>query len=510
MRVLLVLAGMAMLSACGGGDGGSSGSGPPSPPPANTRPQFTSATTASFAENATGTVYQATATDADNDPVAYTLAGNDAAQFNLTLAGALSFRAPPNFEAPGDTDRNNAYDVQISASDGQGATTLNLRVTVTNVIDVRLRNIGNYTNLSDMARVPGEPNLILVARRDGQIFLRDVTQAGPGVPYLTVVNTSFGVIASQESGLLDVVAAPDYETTGVIYVSLTEANGDFVVRRYGRLAGIGNPASADVIFRLPRQSASDADFGNIGGWLEFSQPSTNRYVVANMLYIGVGLQVRTNSEHQANTGGYGTFPGRVLRIDVRGDSFPTDPDRDYLRALYNVYVNNDDATPETYSRGYYSPRRGFIQFDGPLLVPDLHTKKNGQPYPQKLYSLFPDIFLGYITSPIARLTYGSEAGASPEGFVGGPAYDGVITDLQGLYLFGDLGGPIRAVPSTALSSSLNVSPGFPGEGLLRQISDPASGFRGVGFFGYDWSDRLYVGEYVRGDPVAGLFVVETS
>jgi hypothetical protein len=86
-----------LLGACGGG-GGMGGGGTPPPPPANRPPAFTSAATANVAENSSGTIYIATATDLDGNPLTFSLSGGaDRAQFSITGAGALSFAQSPEF-----------------------------------------------------------------------------------------------------------------------------------------------------------------------------------------------------------------------------------------------------------------------------------------------------------------------------------------------------------------------------------------------------------------------------
>src|SRR5206468_2059936 len=68
----------------------------------NEAPTVTSVGTATFAENATGTVYATTATDPDaSTTLTYTLAGADAALFSINSStGAVSFKASPDFETP--------------------------------------------------------------------------------------------------------------------------------------------------------------------------------------------------------------------------------------------------------------------------------------------------------------------------------------------------------------------------------------------------------------------------
>ena len=99
----------------------------------NEAPVITSATTASFAENGTGTVYTVTATDVDaSTTLTYSLSGDDAALFNIT-DGAVTFKNAPNFESPTDSGLNNVYDINVIASDGALNTTQAVAITVTNV-----------------------------------------------------------------------------------------------------------------------------------------------------------------------------------------------------------------------------------------------------------------------------------------------------------------------------------------------------------------------------------------
>ena len=102
----------------------------------NEAPTLTSGSTASFAENGTGTVYTAAATDPDAaTTLTYALAGADAALFNINSStGAVTFKAAPNFEAPADAGGNNVYDVTVTASDGANTTAAQaVSITVTNV-----------------------------------------------------------------------------------------------------------------------------------------------------------------------------------------------------------------------------------------------------------------------------------------------------------------------------------------------------------------------------------------
>ncbi len=100
----------------------------------NEAPSITSGTTANFAENATGTVYQATGTDPEGtSPLIWSLTGADASKFSISASGAVTFNTSPNFEAPTDAGADNVYNIVVNASDGTNTTTKAVAVTVTNV-----------------------------------------------------------------------------------------------------------------------------------------------------------------------------------------------------------------------------------------------------------------------------------------------------------------------------------------------------------------------------------------
>ncbi len=91
----------------------------------------------SMAENLMGVTTMA-ATDADGDPLTYSIVGGvDAARFMIDAnSGVLSFVGAPDFENPTDLGGDNVYDVQIQVSDGQGGTDIQaLSITVTDVLE---------------------------------------------------------------------------------------------------------------------------------------------------------------------------------------------------------------------------------------------------------------------------------------------------------------------------------------------------------------------------------------
>lgn len=70
--------------------------------------------------------------------ITYSISGGaDAAKFNINAStGALTFKAAPDFEQPGDANKDNVYEVQVKATDAGGAfSTQDVRVTVKDVAD---------------------------------------------------------------------------------------------------------------------------------------------------------------------------------------------------------------------------------------------------------------------------------------------------------------------------------------------------------------------------------------
>ncbi|RFB93271.1 hypothetical protein B5K08_13385 [Rhizobium leguminosarum bv. trifolii] len=145
----------------------------------DTAPVFASASTATFAENATGIAYLAQAADADGlGAVTYALTGVDAALFDIDAStGAVSFKASPDFETPADGDGDNRYEIAVTASDGVHSTRHAVAISVTNAVDV----VGKVINGTD------DPETLVGTSGDDEIYSfggNDVIRGGDGVDYL--------------------------------------------------------------------------------------------------------------------------------------------------------------------------------------------------------------------------------------------------------------------------------------------------------------------------------------
>lgn len=331
-----------LVTACGGGGGD-----PPPLSPVNQAPVISSSSTASVAENTANDFYQVVATDPNNSPVTLSISGTDAARFTLSGSGQIRFTTAPDFEAPADANQDNVYQLVVNASDGQLTTQLNLSITVTNAPDVTvIAQVGGaYTGARAIAPVPGT-KLIFVGQEDGRISIVDPATRDQGALYLTVAGAS---------RFLSIAPALDYVTSGSIYVTLLNSAGDLELRRYGRLnPAVGDPASADLLFKLPRpleDRGTEGDVPTTGGWIGFGPDGH--------LYLTTASNTPARAAAQAN------LVGKVLRIDVSRDDFPADGERDYAIPAGNPF--SDAATGrEVYASGFRDPRSA--SFNGNVLI----------------------------------------------------------------------------------------------------------------------------------------------
>ncbi|CAG0906288.1 unnamed protein product, partial [Cyprideis torosa] len=108
----------------------------------------------SVAENGTA-VTTVVATDAETPgSITYAITGGiDSALFSITAGGVLTFLSAPDYETPLDSGFNNIYDVQVTATDGDGKTdSQSISVSVT---DVAEGDVGSTTGTAGTIAVGG-------------------------------------------------------------------------------------------------------------------------------------------------------------------------------------------------------------------------------------------------------------------------------------------------------------------------------------------------------------------
>ena len=97
-------------------------------------PVVSGSQTFSFRENTASTLYTYRATDADrNTEFSWSVRGTDGRDFEINSDGQLTFRNPPDYEQPADSNSDNIYEITVVASDGFNEGVLNVTITVTAV-----------------------------------------------------------------------------------------------------------------------------------------------------------------------------------------------------------------------------------------------------------------------------------------------------------------------------------------------------------------------------------------
>ena len=453
----VVTAGFAfVLAACTGGGGS------PNPPPTNSAPVFSSSATANAAENAAGVIYTAVAADPDGNAVTFTLAGGaDQARFAITATGALSFTVAPDFENPSDSNRDNIYEVTIRASDGAATSSLNLRVTVTDVTDnFRLRRVASGLNqpLFLLGRGDGS-NRVFIVEKAGQVeILNLATGLLNTTPFLDIRTE---IDPSGEQGLLGMALAPDFATSRTFYVHLNNLNGDSEIRRYRTQTAnpdLADLSTGDVIFTATQPNASN----HKGGWIGFGPD--------NLLYIALGDGGGGNDPF-GNGQNVNSLLAKILRIDPSSDGFPTDPLRDYAIPAANPFAVSGGA-PETLAYGLRNPfRASFDDATGNLFIGDV-----GQNAIEEVSLIRPgDAGLNFgwpilegtrvnqtgstagMTPPIAE--YGHGTGPTQgNSITGGYVYRGPVEALQGQYVFADfVSDNVWSIPAASVAQGTTIA-----------------------------------------------------
>jgi glucose/arabinose dehydrogenase len=484
---------LALLVSCGG-DGDSSAP----PAPLDRPPVFTAPTAQNVPENSSGVVYTATATPGSNGALTFSIAGGaDAARFTITPAGALSFVAPPDFENPVDTDRNNIYLVRIAFADSRFTLTADVAITVTDRSDgaFRVRRVGSgFTAPLGLIPLPDNSGRVLVAEQAGRIrILNPATGAIDPVPFLDIAST---ISSGGERGLLGLALAPDFSGSRMLYVNVTNPAGNTEIRRYQVPANNSVPTNqtGDVILTFTQPFAN-----HNGGWIEFGPDG--------FLYIGSG-DGGSAGDPQDNAQNRNNLLGKILRIDVRRDDFISDANRDYAIPSSNPFASGGGA-PEIYAFGLRNPfRNSFDSVTGNLYIGDV-----GQNLIEEIDLIRPGeaglnfgwarlegtrTFNGQApagaTPPVAEYSHGS---GPTQGFsvTGGYVYRGPVESLQGQYIFADFVRPvIFSIPATNLVQGQTVaSSAF----TLRASSfAPVAGtINNVSSFGVDQARNLYIVDF---------------
>lgn len=486
-RFCLIAIGLMALAGCGSSDGDT--------PPPNANPAFTSPATVSVPENTSAAFYTATATDADGDPVTFSIsAGADRALFSIA-AGALRFMTAPDFDNPADANRDNVYEVTIRATDGRGgATTLDLRVTVTDIVEnfaIRRVAVGLNQPLFLTERGDGS-NRVFIVEKGGQIEVLNLTTGLlQSTPFLDL---SGQISTDGERGLLGLALAPDFATTGVFYVNVTNLAGNTEIRRYR--VSTTDPNQADLLSQNVILSVVQPASNHNGGWMDFGPDG--------FLYVALGDGGGANDPF-GNGQNTNTLLGSILRIDPSGDDFPSDNLRDYRIPAGNPFTGGG-GRPEIFAYGLRNPFRcSFDRATGNLYIGDVG--QNNREEVSLIRAGEAGLNFGWpilegtrvnqlgstagFTPPIAEYSHGTGP-LQGQSVTGGYIYRGPVEALQGSYVFADfISNNVWSFPaSSAMQGATLQSTAFT---IQTTAFRPDSGaLDGVSSFGEDAAGNLFI------------------
>ncbi len=194
---------------------------------------------------------------------------------------------------------------------------------------------------------------MLVTAKEGAMHI--VSTDGKAGPALEGVPE---VLSDGQGGLLDVALAPDFETSGMVFFSLSEeredGNGTSVAS--GKLVtddqGGGALEDVQVIFRQMPSYDGNKHFG-----------SRLVFGPGGELYVTVGE--RSDPEPRVQAQDLTSGLGKVFRIDTSGRALPDNP-----------FVGQENAQPEIWSLGHRNLQSATLDGAGRLWTVE-HGPKGG-------------------------------------------------------------------------------------------------------------------------------------
>ncbi len=331
------------------------------------------------------------------------------------------------------------------------------------------QNITSVQVLSGLARpiflthAPGLYNRVFVAEQRGSSGVSNqaivkMYSLNPTTGALTFVSnfmTLNSVSTGSEQGLLGLAFHPQYLTNGKVYAHFSNqlSAGATTIREYiangtPATATTASPSAQDVIF-----TAAQPFSNHNGGWLSFGPDG--------FLYLALGDGGSANDPGNRAQNTFNIL-GKTIRIDVNGDDYPADPNKDYRIPSGvggNPFADGVSGLPEIYSFGLRNHWRNDIDpRTGDLYIADVGQNAreevnvstlaaaNGMNYGWRC--LEGTLSTGLCTPPggtrVPLLEYDHNVGIAPTfstgcSITGGMVYRGcAIPDLDGTYFFADV------------------------------------------------------------------------
>lgn len=357
---------------------------------------------------------------------------------------------------------------------------------------------------------PGDFHRIFVIEKQGRIrVVKDgVVLTTPFLNIDPIVGG--GTSISSEQGLLGLAFHPNYASNGYFYVYYTNNSGNIVVARY--TVSSGNPDVADSTSAQQVWGWTHPQANHNCGWTAFG-PDGYLYIGSgdggNSYDMGTG-----HTEPTGNAQDLTSNPlGKILRLDVNGDDFPADPNRNYAIPPSNPFVGTGND-PEIWAFGVRNPwRDSFDRATGDLWIADVGQDQfeeidfqpagaaGGRNYGWRCregltntieFNSFCSTVVNTFTDPIYVYPHTNGNCA----IIGGYVYRGcAIPDLSGTYFFSD------NCTSTLWTFRYSVAGGI--TEFTDRTSELAPGgglsIAGVSSFGEDAFGELYIVDQSGGE-----------
>jgi glucose/arabinose dehydrogenase len=309
-----------------------------------------------------------------------------------------------------------------------------------------------------VTHAPGDHDRLFIVQQDGVVKVwKKSTGSVNATPFLTVDVHDDG----NEEGLLGLAFHPDYQNNGTFYINATIGTDTRThVREYTVMDAnpdVANDSFVNIIDWDQPQSNHNA------GWIGFGPND-------GYLYVSSGDGGGANDNTMGHTVGTGNAQditdnllGKMLRLDVVGDDFPTDDARNYRIPDSNPFADVRDpetrevtevvfGDDEIWAYGLRNPwRNSFDRLTGDLWIGDVGQDNREEIDFQSANSTGGENYGWRLREGLIATPTGGVGGNRPPGNVD-PVYDYVhgSGDFQG---FSTVGGYVYRGPDPELQAT---------------------------------------------------------